>query len=558
MKIKYLFMSALACGLLGACNNDEVVENNADNNVSLEGDSYMAIRLVASNEASTRASEGNPAFELGQGDENEVTTADFYFYDNAGNFVTKGKTQSSFTWDDQTSGSNVESISNVMVVLENVTVTPTQVLAVLNGGSVVSDLTGSNMTQALATTISAYSYNANEHDYFVMSNSAYVSGNEVKWATPITTANLQSSPELAEANPVNIYVERVAAKVELDKDAQFTAVIDGDIQVDGADADLEVTVDGWGLSGTNKEAYCVKNIQNTTYWTGWNAEANYRSYWAEDPNYSTGNYPSDYNGWNASQANASLNYLTYNQLTNDLDTDAAYCLENTMDKTVLGYDAATGTLQDPAVTHLLIAATLKVKDAAAQTLYRYKGYFYTEANYKNVTLSDWMSSGDMIYTKTVNDDKTTYTPLAVADITIQDNHEGKVNITLSEEALAKTWYRLTGYNADDGTATGETAVEEEELAALFEDLNDADGFKEGKMYYCVPIEHLNTSKGEVGSYGVVRNHLYRLTLESIKNIGTAVYNPNEVIIPNYEPETYYVAARLNILSWHIVDQSVNL
>lgn len=557
MKIKYLFMSALACGLLGACNNDEVVENNTGN-ISLEGESYMAIRLVASNEAGTRASEGNPAFELGQGDENEVTTADFYFYDNAGIFVTKGKTQSSFTWDDQTSGSNVESISNVMVVLENVTVTPTQVLAVLNGGSVVGDLTDVNMTDALDKTINAYSYKANEHEYFVMSNSAYVSGNEVKWATPITTANLQSSPELAEANPVNIYVERVAAKVKLDKGEQFSVSIDGDIQVDGADADLEVTVDGWGLSGTNKTAYCVKNIKNTTYWSGWNSEANYRSYWAEDPNYSTGTYPSDYDGWNANQTNASLNYLTYNQLTNDLDTDVAYCLENTMDKTVLGYDAATGTLQDPAVTHLLIAATLKVKDAAAQTLYRYKGYFYTESNYKNVTLSDWMSSGDMIYTKTEAEGQTTYTPLAVTDITIQDNHEGKVNIALSEEALAKTWYRLTGYDPEAGTATGETAVDAEELATLFEDLNDADGFKEGKMYYCVPIEHLNATKGEVGSYGVVRNHLYRLTLQSIQNIGTAVYNPDEVIIPNYEPETYYVAAKLNILSWHIVSQDVNL
>lgn len=487
-----------------------------------------------------------------------MAQAEFYFYDNTGAFVTKGKVLSEFDWTDQGAGSNVESVSDAMVVLENVTVTPTQVLAVLNGGSVVGDLSGKNMTQAWAETISAYSYNANSHNYFVMTNSAYVSGGEVKWATPITTANLQSSPELAEANPVNIYVERVAAKVELDKDVNFKAVIDGDIQVDGADAELEVTVDGWGLSGTNKTAYCVKNIQNTTYWTGWNAESNYRSYWAEDPNYSTGTYPSNYDGWNAGQSNASLDYLTYNDLTNELDTDAAYCLENTMNEDVLNYDAVTGTLQDPAVTHLLIAATLKVKNNDVQTLYRYKGYFYTEANYKNVTLSDWMSSGDMIYTKTDGGQQTTYTPLAVSDITIQDNHEGKVNIALSEEALAKTWYRLTGYNPGAGTATGETAVEESELATLFEDLNDADGFKEGKMYYCVPIEHLNATKGEVGSYGVVRNHLYRLTLESIQNIGTAVYNPGEVIIPNYEPETYYVAAKLNILSWHIVSQSVNL
>ena len=166
----------------------------------------------------------------------------------------------------------------------------------------------------------------------------------------------------------------------------------------------------------------------------------------------------------------------------------------------------------------------------------------------------------MIYTKTegVGEDADTYTPLAVSDVEVEDKGAGKVNLKLTATALAETWYTLEGYNPESGTATSATEFDSDKLATLFADVNDADGFKDGKMYYCVPIEHLNATKGEVGSYGVVRNHLYKLTLDKIENLGTAVYDPGEAIIPDYNPETYYVAARLNILSWHIVEQNVSL
>ena len=205
---------------------------------------------------------------------------------------------------------------------------------------------------------------------------------------------------------------------------------------------------------------------------------------------------------------------------------------------------------------------MNVKGSAAQTLYRYKGYFYTESEYKKAVLSDWEATGEgMIYTKTEGvgeDDPDIYTPLAVSDVEIEDKGAGKVNLKLTTAALAETWYTLERYNPETGQATNATKVDEEKLAGLFAAVNDADGFKDGKMYYCVPIEHLNAAKGEVGSYGVVRNHLYKLTLDKIKNLGTAVYDPAEAIIPDYNPETYYVAARLNILSWHIVEQNVSL
>ena len=57
----------------------------------------------------------------------------------------------------------------------------------------------------------------------------------------------------------------------------------------------------------------------------------------------------------------------------------------------------------------------------------------------------------------------------------------------------------------------------------------------------------------------MRNHIYDLTLSSIKGIGTPVFDPDDVIIPE-RPDIenlYYLAARINVLAWKVVSQTVN-
>ena len=88
------------------------------------------------------------------------------------------------------------------------------------------------------------------------------------------------------------------------------------------------------------------------------------------------------------------------------------------------------------------------------------------------------------------------------------------------------------------------------------------------MYYAIPIEHLlkRASSGTdivEGNYGVVRNHWYTVTVDKILRLGTGVFQPGEggeLIIPSTKPEdpTYYLGARINILSWKIVHQNVDL
>ena len=85
------------------------------------------------------------------------------------------------------------------------------------------------------------------------------------------------------------------------------------------------------------------------------------------------------------------------------------------------------------------------------------------------------------------------------------------------------------------------------------------------MYYNIPIEHLNNGDVANGTipeakYGVVRNHHYVVTIDKLENIGKGIFDEDEKIVPGEDPDgdTYYVGAKINILSWKIVSQNVEL
>ena len=72
------------------------------------------------------------------------------------------------------------------------------------------------------------------------------------------------------------------------------------------------------------------------------------------------------------------------------------------------------------------------------------------------------------------------------------------------------------------------------------------------------IKHYG-SENKPGEYGVVRNHVYKTSVTKVVGLGTPVFDPTLPIIPELPAEKYsYIAARINILSWHIVNNSVIL
>jgi hypothetical protein len=82
-------------------------------------------------------------------------------------------------------------------------------------------------------------------------------------------------------------------------------------------------------------------------------------------------------------------------------------------------------------------------------------------------------------------------------------------------------------------------------------------YTNGMTYYHVDIEHLGTAGAK---YGVVRNHVYQIDIESINGYGSPFYSSLDFIVdvPDYPEENdgSYVAAKINILSWKVVKQGV--
>ena len=80
-------------------------------------------------------------------------------------------------------------------------------------------------------------------------------------------------------------------------------------------------------------------------------------------------------------------------------------------------------------------------------------------------------------------------------------------------------------------------------------------------------------KDKVGEYGIVRNHSYVMTINSINGLGAPLDeskigpdpenptddDPEEPIVPDPDDlKDAYIHAALKVLSWHVVSQGVDL
>ena len=105
----------------------------------------------------------------------------------------------------------------------------------------------------------------------------------------------------------------------------------------------------------------------------------------------------------------------------------------------------------------------------------------------------------------------------------------------------------------------------EDVQAVLDDFTPLVWY-EGKTYYHLPIEHKIGNMTAIN--GVVRNHLYNISITGISGLGTPIPgntepgedpDPEEPIDPEDPQDEYsYVAAQINILSWNVVTQSAVL
>lgn len=570
MKIFKLFPLACAALMMSACSSDD-----AGNGVStgVNNPQYLAVNIVNVGTTPTRAGE----YENGTTEESTINKVRFYFFNGDGSPYLIKPTGSEVTggeninWlevtnptDDTTTpgtSTSVEKITNAVLVINGVqNAAPAAIVAVVNPETVDATKIQSGESMRLSelrySTVGSKFYKKDAStgavSDFVMSNSVYVNTGEDVCAS-LVAGHVTTSPETAKAKPVDLYVERVVAKVTADVDPNAfekgngsnwdntkygTKTAVGKI----GDNDVYAVIEGWGLASENGKAEIEKKVDKT--WSDgnlgfspWTTSDYHRCFWEQSVAFDPG-----------IGGNQPVNHK-YSDLKAKMN-EVLYTLPNTPANKVTD-------LQNNDLTKLAVAATLKYKDAAGNwhdaDICRYNGVqFLGVDNLKKqvaLTFSQY-------YTST---DAHTYTQLSASDIDFKDPdgtmQQYRVTPTLAADpaGVTKKYYTKT----TSGTTPTFTEVPKSTVLAAIEAAK-AEIRKGGKAYYYVPIKHLGNT-GEVAEYGIVRNHFYKITLSGIKGFGTPVYNPDQVVkpvVPTYDDT--YLAARVQVLQWRIVTQSANL
>lgn len=572
MKIPKLFPFACVALMMTACASDK--DEIGGGTKPGSDPQYLAVNIVnVGATPTTRAAE----YENGTAEESAIKKVRFYFFNgdgspylikNPGMGVEGGGDKN---WleaspaDDTTSSkpSQTEKITQTVLVINGVqAAAPAAIVAVVNPGTVeattLQNEEGGDVMRLSELRYSAVGRNFYKKDAdngavsdFVMSNSVYVNAGEDVCAS-LVAGHVTTSAETAKAKPVDIYVERVVAKVTADVDNNAFELGNGtNWEADkygtktavgkSGDYDVYAVIEGWGLASENGKAEIEKQVNKTWAdgtlgFTPWTTSDYHRCFWEKSVAFDAG-----------TGGNQPVN-PTFNQLKAKM-REVLYTLPNTPESKVTD-------LKNNALTKLAVAATLRYKDASNNWHYaeicRYNGVSILGIdNLKRqvaLTFSQY-------YTST---DGTTYTQLSKDDINFKDpdatTQQYLVTPTLANDATGtKKYYTKT----TTGTTPSFTEVGKADVLAAIE-ADKAEIRKDGRAYYYVPIKHLG-GNGELAEYGIVRNHFYKITLSGIKGFGTPVYDPSKVVVPAVPTyQDTYLAARVQVLQWRVVTQSASL
>ncbi len=577
MKTGKLISIALL-SLAVACSKENVTSNQGGS----DANQYMAVDIAMSVGSSTKA----PS-DYRDGSEAESTVnvknSIFLFYDAYGNFLTSGVISATEGSVDENGNLKlttnnqsgyVEKESKAVIVLGPTRLRPALVLAVLNYDNCDALR---NLSLADAHTLVDNRAISTEAGKFTMTNSVYVDGKNIVNATPIAASSVKETKEEALKTPVQIYVEREVAKVNMKAKDGLKQTAEGKIcfetpnaesVLDGVKVSARIVVDGWAANAFNTTSYLVKDVPTswlvTNPFENWYDEAAKRTFWAQDPNYSGseeyvfGRDPKDEPG-----TYKNVKYLSWNDAAQNKVDSYNYMYENTTDKASARVNG--GELAN--VPTILIAAHVETAKTGAawerQDIYKFGGLFYT-----NDALNNY--AAEQILKGKLHWEYTTAEGLKTASV-LPDQVKAKfVANVVDNSGSVKVEVEALTAPAEGAKLMKEgepaSVIESADWAKTVEDiLNGENGFniakkelvcfKNGMCYYQVPIKH-NQAAEDV-AYGTVRNHIYELTLSKIAKIGNPVFNPEEklVLIPG-EEKNYYVSAELKILKWRVITQDV--
>jgi hypothetical protein len=325
--MKKYFIIALAALGFAAC-AEKINDGQSPEQTGELEQSYIAINLMSS-DLDTRADD--PVLEDGEEAERKVNSVHFFFFRqgvpiavNAAGSAPGGDRNWLYAttpgFSEDLDKDNISAYSNVMLVLNNYKGQyPDQIVAVINW---TPDKNVYKLDELHAKLVGLQS---NEGG-FVMSNSVYKSGENVIDATAISEP-YETAAE-AESHPVDIYVERVAAKVKV---STPESTIEGKWDATnkwfdtGKTSNLTtlgesqnkvyVKIQNWSLYNARTQSMLLKSIDPT--WTDdalgltWNDSPRFRSYWAAADTYTDS--PDDYikGNFESEIRNATISKILY-------------------------------------------------------------------------------------------------------------------------------------------------------------------------------------------------------------------------------------------------------
>lgn len=589
MKKFTMFSSVLASALMltvASCSSEDVAGGDSQNDKGTT--SFLAVNIenVGSAPASRSSyDKGDGTYEDGTEAESKINNVRFYFFNGDGTpylLDNNGSEKQPVNFLDQkveTAGNDHDHTAEIktkaVLVLKGETkAVPASVIAVINP-EVLDNTTlqSGTMTLSELRTSATGSKFYDKTNGFVMSNSVYESAGQDVCSTPVAN-NVFATSDAALKDPVNIYVERVNAKVNAKIDADYqrtgetekawTKNADGKYQIEVGSIDVTTYADntnaaptkntypvyavvqGWQLADADGKAEVCKQIK-TSWYAGelgispWTTSDYHRCFWSKSVPFTSGaqggaNHP----------VNPKFTDITQS-LSGEFSAEPVYTLPNTPDQVVTNPTTSLNTL-----TKLIVAAKLVYKDKngnynpAQVCQYRGLTYLGEDAVKKQIV------GGFAKYFKKT---ATGYQSIEASDITFK-TVPGSSEVK-DYEVVATLASNVGELYVKDGETTYKTVSKDDVNAALAKEEAQVRS-TDGATYYYSPIKHLGTT-GTLGEYGIVRNHSYQVTIQNIKGFGTPVYDPKKEIDPMIpSDENTYLAASIKVLSWRVVSSKVDL
>lgn len=592
MKNLKIFSIALAALMLGACSNDEVVQDGGSDPVwNSDGKGYVSFSIQLPTQPNTRAWDDGSHFDDGTPSEYKVENATLILFTGADGVE---KVHSAYELHPNFSpkGFATDQITTTAKITQEINkidkTTPIKALVVLNHNDLFKVADGGDLQVSGVSYVGKTLEDLNQGlkalktDFswhkagLLMSNAVMadkqggtVAPSDAKIVGPLVTIDgdkIRPTRAEADANPAaTIYVERAEAKVTVNS---------GNIN-ETTVSKMPFEIVGWVLDNTSKKNYLTRQTIGFDNWKSYTSEllaggakdyrmvgnnaiadGLYRLYWAVDPNYA--NISSDLSTEYSTVGGATATIANGAMLKAD-GVAPGYCFENTT-------DLARMTEQN--LTRVIVKAKFNNGNP----------FYIIDGNAENTSsfMNEVAVKKEVMARMFTNPEFAAWAKANVANGNTLKSDEDFV-VELTEEAAGVRKVKSIALNAA-GTKKMKEGAEAmpNNAVTTANKLISLSYYADGMAYYPVYIAHFGQGQTPwsesdyddatiygadsdaryLGRYGVVRNNWYDISVTSIKALGSP--NVTEVTNEPVDKKESYISVKINVLSWAKRTQSVDL